>query len=139
MHATKWVLKSSLLNCYNWRKVLTIDVLHTSYSNEVTRKIRELSQHMEEQFNAQRDLDAQLREKESHKLQEFRDKVWNHCSSAWLTSFWATWKVHIIVYLYLYMIWLTSFWATRYETIVYLYMTWLTSFWATRKETIYYL
>jgi len=41
----------------------------------VTRKIRELSQHMEEQFDAQRDLDAELREKESHKLQEFRDKV----------------------------------------------------------------
>ena len=32
---------------------------------------------MEEQFDAQRDLDAQLREKESKQLEEFRNKVRN--------------------------------------------------------------
>jgi hypothetical protein len=43
--------------------------------NEVSLKICELSQHMEEQFDAQRDLDAELREREAKQLEEFRNKV----------------------------------------------------------------
>jgi hypothetical protein len=47
----------------------------TYVRSEVSRKICELSQHMEEQFDAQRDLDSELREREAKQLEEFRNKV----------------------------------------------------------------
>lgn len=45
------------------------------YRAEVSNKIHELRHRMEEQMNSRRQLEAQLHNKETQKMEEFRSKV----------------------------------------------------------------